>query len=95
MENYEQSFSSKSLNITHSLLEFDPVITNMVVPLRGDLPLERGAASKVNVQNVWTKNVKDFHIPNVAKLTHKKFDSASSLEVPTASMRENVRQKRD
>ena len=48
-------FSWKSGNITHILVEFEPLITNMVVPLRGDLPVRSCAAPKVPLQNVWAK----------------------------------------
>ena len=48
-------FSSKSWNIRHSLIEIDPLITNMVVPLRGDVPVRSCASPKVPVQNVWAK----------------------------------------
>ena len=48
-------FYSNSGNITHSPLEFDPLITNMVVPLRGDVPVRSCAAPKVPVENVWAK----------------------------------------
>ncbi|KAF0138101.1 MAG: hypothetical protein FD143_3719, partial [Ignavibacteria bacterium] len=41
--------------ITHSLVEFDPLITNMVVPLRGDVPVRSCAAPKVAVENVWAE----------------------------------------
>ena len=42
-------------NITHSLVEFDPLIANMLVPLRGYLPVRSCAAPKVPVENVWAK----------------------------------------
>ena len=38
-------------------------------------------------------HVKNFHLPNLAILYIKRFVSASSIEVPKAPTRENVRQK--
>ena len=48
-------FSSKSGFITNILVEFDPLITNMVVPLRGDVSVRSYAAPNVLVENVWAK----------------------------------------
>ena len=42
-------------NITDNPVEFGPLITNIVVALRADLPLRSCAASNVHVQNVCEK----------------------------------------
>ena len=47
--------SSKSWTITNFQVEVDALVTNMVVPLRGDLPVRSCAAAKVPVQNVYAK----------------------------------------
>ena len=44
-------FSSKSGNITHILVEFESLITNMMVPNRADAPVRSCVAPKVAVQN--------------------------------------------
>ena len=41
--------------ITHSLVEFDPRITNMVGPLRGDHTVRSSAAPNAPVENVRAK----------------------------------------
>ena len=48
-------FSSKSGNITHIQVEFEPLITNLVVPQRGDVPVRSCLVPKDTVENVWTK----------------------------------------
>ena len=87
-------FSSNSANITHSPLEVEPLITNMVVPLRGAVRVRSCATPKVPIEQCMGKiHVRNFHIPKLAILYIQRFVSTSSIEVPTASKRENVRQK--
>ena len=37
------------------MVEVDPLITNMLVPLRAYVPVRSCAAPKVPIQNVWAK----------------------------------------
>ena len=47
--------SSKSGNIRHILVVLEPLITNMMVPLGGDVHVRSCALPKIPVQNVWAK----------------------------------------
>ena len=52
VQKYVYYFFFESENITETLVEFEPQVTNIVVAPRADVPVRSSAASKVPVETL-------------------------------------------